>query len=67
MGLMRWVRGGSDWGLVGCGWLGRERGKKRGFNHEKTPKNAKKEEEKKYSRRGAEAQRGKKRKSFGQD
>jgi len=47
MGWMRWVRGGSDWGLVDCAWLGRERGKKRGFNHEKTRKNAKKEKTRK--------------------
>jgi hypothetical protein len=42
MGLMRWVGYISSWFLVLCSWVGRERGKKRGFNHERTRKKAKK-------------------------
>jgi hypothetical protein len=59
MGWMRWVRGGSSWFLVLCAWLGRERGKKRGFNHEsfdklrtrKQERTRKKEEEKLLAQR----------------
>jgi len=31
MGWLRWVGVGSDWGLGGWGWVGREREKKEGY------------------------------------